>query len=158
MLLLIPPSLQWAVLMRLPRRLAAALVRETLRGIYERLGRAGEIEVRFLDPAVEWRPPPTSPVAGVYRGREQAIAEFETWTEPFEDWRWQPEELIDAGFRGGDWVWLVRGNESGRGVGSGVEIGARQFHVLTLRRGRLARLEMYDDRSAAMRAASLIDS
>lgn len=144
--------------MHLPRRLAAALVRGTLRGIYERLGRAGEIEVRFLDPEVEWRPPPTSPMAGVYRGREQASAEFAAWTEPFEGWRWQPEELIDAGFRDEDWVWLVRGNESGRGIGSGVDAEARQFHVLTLRRGRLARMEMYHDRSDAMRAASLTDS
>jgi hypothetical protein len=154
--LVIPSSLQWAVLMHLPRRPAAALVRGALRGIYERLSRTGEIDVRFLDPAVEWRPPPNSPMAGLYRGPAEVNAEFAAWTEPFGGWRWQPEELIDVGFRDRDnWVWLVQGHESGRGTGSGVATEARQFHVLTLRRGRLAWMEMYHDRSDAMRAASL---
>jgi ketosteroid isomerase-like protein len=146
------------VLTHLPRRPAAALVRGALRVIYERLSRRGEIDPRLLDPDVEWRPPSNSPMAGLYRGPAEVNAEFASWTEPFEGWRWQPEELTDVGFRDGDWVWLVQGHESGRGTGSGVATEARQFHVLALRRGRLARMEMYHDRSDAMRAARLTES
>lgn len=49
------------------------------------------------DPDVEWEPPPNAPTAGIYRGTRAAHAEVEAWTEPWDDFRWEPKQVILGG-------------------------------------------------------------
>src|SRR6187402_3456905 len=50
----------------------------------------------FLDPDVEWRNPPDSPIAGVFHGHE-GVREWATLTEQvFAELRFRPDELIEV--------------------------------------------------------------
>jgi ketosteroid isomerase-like protein len=149
------PRLAWAIGTRLPRRLGAAVIAATVRSEYSRWNRTGSLDERLLDPEIEWRPPPESPHAGTYRGREQAAAELATWSGPFEDFRWEVREVIDAGLEDGQWTWVLCGRMSGRGRGSGARTEVDEYHVWTLRDSRAVRLHMYLDRAAALAAAGL---
>ena len=131
------------------------MIREMLLAGYETLNRTGKLDTTVLDPQIEWRPPPHAPTAGVYRGLDEAADELMTWSEPFDEFRWEPKEILDAGVRGGEWRWMVGGRMSGQGKTSGVETAIDEFHVWTLRGGRAVRMEMYLDRDEAVRAAGL---
>jgi len=122
---------------------------------YDAVNRTGTLDHRMLDPEIEWRPPPTAPTAGVYKGRAEAVRELEAWTEPFVNFRWEPREISERGNPRGDWTWMIAGRMSGRGRGSGVETEIDEFHVWTIRRGRAVKLEMYLDRDEALRAAGI---
>jgi ketosteroid isomerase-like protein len=130
------------------------MISEMLLAGYEMVDRTGELDTTVLDPQIEWRPPLNAPTAGVYRGVEQATGEFMAWSEPFEEFRWEPQEILDPGLRGGEWRWMVTGRMSGLGRASGIETATDEFHW-TLRGGRAVRMEMYLDRSDALRAGGL---
>ena len=93
---------------------------------------------------IEWIPPKLSPTAGIYRGHGEGLQELREWTEPFEDYRWEPEQFVDAG----DQV-VVVGRSIGRGRGSGAPVDQEEIHVWTLRDGTAVRMEMYYDRGEA---------
>jgi ketosteroid isomerase-like protein len=74
-----------------------------------------------------------------------------TVEEAVEGYRPEIERFIDAG----DKV-VTLAVESGRGRDSGAEVrSGRTAHVWTLRDGKAIRLDLYNDRSAALKAVGL---
>ncbi|HEX3562376.1 MAG TPA: hypothetical protein VHU24_06025, partial [Solirubrobacterales bacterium] len=87
----------------------------------------------------------------VAHGVPQIIQQFETEDlEAWEERRLEPEEFIDAG----DEV-VVLMHEYRRGRGSGVELESDTAVVFAVRDGRVARIQGYMDRNAALEAAGL---
>jgi SnoaL-like domain len=74
------------------------------------------------------------------------------WLEPWESYRTEIEELIDAGDQT---VVLVR--DYGRRKSSDAEVSQRAAAVWTVRDGKVARAEFYADRSQALEAAGLTE-
>jgi uncharacterized protein len=118
---------------------------------YEAFAR-GDLDAAFdrLGPDFEWLPPGESLTAGTYRGAEAVKAEVATWTEPFEDFRWEATEIIGAG----DQV-LVAGRMSGRGKGSGAGARVDEYHVWNFEGDRPLRVRMYRERGEALAAAGI---
>ncbi len=92
---------------------------------------------------------------GTYRGREQIRKMFEEIWELVEDYRVEPEELIEHG----DQI-VVSVRLSGRfrhtGISEGVGIpGAEMAHVLTIRNGKIVRNHVCRDKARALEAAEL---
>ncbi len=87
----------------------------------------------------------------VYRGLAEVRREYdEEDGEAWEERRIEPAEFIDAG---DDVVVLL--HEFRRGRGSGVELELDTAVVLTVREGRVARIQGFMDPAAARRAAGL---
>jgi ketosteroid isomerase-like protein len=89
------------------------------------------------------------PDASVYRGHEGVRQWFREGLEAWDGWgRMDPEEMDVVGDRILVSVrWRVRGR-------SGVEVETQQWHVITLREGRLARIEFHVDEASAREAAA----
>jgi ketosteroid isomerase-like protein len=114
---------------------------------------SGEISLAdsdAIDPDLEWLPPGQAPTAGTYRGAGAAEQEVGSWTEPFDDFYWEPVEVL----LGGDCL-VVGGRMGGTGRGSGIEVEQEEFHVWTLRDGRVVRMQMFLDRGEALAAAGI---
>jgi uncharacterized protein len=132
---------------------------ELVRRGYEAFARGGiEAAMDFVksgsvSPELEWIPPPDAPTHGVYRGHDEAKAEFHEWSGHFEDYDWEPSEFIDAGDRV-----LVVGRQRGRGRESGAAVSAQEFHVWTIEGGKMVRMEMFRSRPEAVHAAGLPDT
>ena len=103
-----------------------------------------------LSPDFRWEPPARSPNAGVYEGTNEAQGAFEGFREPFEEFDWTPH-----GVTIGEGLLLVEGEMRGTGRASGIEVSTGEWHVWTLRDGRVARLQMFLDRDEALEAAGL---
>jgi uncharacterized protein len=103
----------------------AALNRGDLSGVLE-----------LLDPDIEWHEPSPSPEAGTHRGRESFERFFRSWIESFDEFRIEPEQVVE---HEGRLVAIVR--QTGRGRSSGVEVEARIAHVWTVEDGRAVRWE-----------------
>ncbi len=119
---------------------------ELVRGIIEALNR-GDVDAMLarLHPDFEWRPLEASPVARVYRGREQVRSYVEDWLGTFEGLRLDLEDPTQVADRV---IAMVRGH--GRGRASGVELDARFCQVWTLRRGAALAMEEYATREQAL--------
>jgi uncharacterized protein len=111
-----------------------------------------ETVLAAIDPYVEWNASdvffdqPRS-----YRGRRAWQDEFlRDLFEIFEDYRGDPEEIIDAG----DQV-VVVAQVGGRGRRSGAKAMARVAHVLTIKDGRLLRFTEFTDVAEALEAVGL---
>lgn len=122
-----------------------AYVDELRRG-YEALNR-GDVSVvlELLDPDIEWREPAPSPEEGVHRGRDSFERFLRGWIESFDDFRVEPEQVVE---RGETLIAVVR--QSGRGRASGVEVEARLAHVWTVDNGRAVRWEAVGDADEAL--------
>lgn len=110
---------------------------DALKRGYAALNR-GDLSVvlELLDPEIEWREPEPSPEAGAYRGRESFERFLRGWLESFEEFRVEPEQVVD---RDGRLIAVVR--QTGKGRSSGVEVDARLAHVWTVEDGRAVRWE-----------------
>jgi len=86
-------------------------------------------------------------------GREGFIEFMRRWTEDFDDWVVQIEQLIDAG--DDRVVGLFHQRATGRN--SGVPVELEQAVVYDLDRGRVVRMRNYTDRTKALEAAGLSD-
>jgi ketosteroid isomerase-like protein len=105
----------------------------------------------FYDPEIEFHEDPKFPEAEVYRGREAVAHYFREFGASFDSYRFEIEELRDAG---GDKVMsIVR--ERARGRVSGLEVDRRSGWVTTLREGKVVCLEIYLDPADALVAAGL---
>jgi ketosteroid isomerase-like protein len=126
----------------------SALDVEELRRGYEAWNR-GEIEavVALVDPEIEWSPGEDAPEAGRFTGRDGFTAFIASWSQSFDDFRLEPEEITVAGDRA-----IVELRQSGRGRGSGVELDIRTVHVWTIRDGIAVEWEAYRNRDQALRA------
>jgi ketosteroid isomerase-like protein len=76
--------------------------------------------------------------------------DWERWSSAFRDLKVTFEEFIDAG----DQV-VVVAHHQGRGRESGVEVDARYFEVYTLRNGKVLRIDEYEHREQALKAAGM---
>jgi ketosteroid isomerase-like protein len=102
----------------------------------------------FMHPDFEMSQLPLHPEAGTYRGQRAARESIDAWTGTFEDFRWEAEEFIAAGDR---IVVVVR--EVGRARGADVALDHRYGALFTIRDGRIARLQWFDDKDQALDAA-----
>ena len=119
---------------------------------YEAYNR-GDIDAALLelDSEIEWQTYIVpGPGGGTYRGHDGVR---ELWSEAkkiFGGFRNEPEEIFDAGDRV---VAFVR--VEGVGAKSGVAVQARIAHLYTFRGGKVLRVESFEDRDAALRAAGI---
>lgn len=119
-----------------------------------REGKPGILERAFresFDAALEVRIPEAYPEgAQVFRGPAGLKRWVDSTREIWDEWRFEPEKLLDAGDQV---VALVR--VVARGGSSGISLDRKTAHVWTLRDGRVLRCEVYLDRSAAIEAVGL---
>ena len=85
-----------------------------------------------------------------YHGQAGVVEEAQRWEGMWNDYRFEVENLVDAGNK----VILLY-HQSGRSKTSGVELVERAGWVYSLREGKIARVEMFQDRELAFRAAGL---
>jgi ketosteroid isomerase-like protein len=120
--------------------------------IYEALNR-GQVDVLAARcyPEVEIR------IAGAetgldleraYRGREGLARLNDKWWEAWEEFRWEPVELIDFGDR-----LVILARQIGRGRGSGAEVELAHASVVTFDQGWVVRIQFYWDWDEAERTA-----
>ena len=100
----------------------------------------------------EWVPPPYAPERGPHVGREAIGRGLASYREGFERFRPVPERIIAGGRPG---LYLVLVSTETRGRGSGIETTIHVGHVIEVRDGKLARLEVHPDLEDAYRAAGL---
>jgi uncharacterized protein len=107
--------------------------------------------VPFLDPGVIFDATRRIINPKTYVGIEGIRAMLAERDEVWEEFRMEPDELVDAGHRVvaiGSWV--------SKGRASGVEVNQPIADVFTLHGGRVVRCEVgYSDRAEALRAAGL---
>jgi ketosteroid isomerase-like protein len=73
---------------------------EALRRGYEALNRGELSEVRaLLHPDLVWQEDPASPEAGAHQGSASFERFLRSWLESFDDFRIEPEEIIEDGDR-----------------------------------------------------------
>ena len=115
---------------------------------YEAFGR-GDIEalLALFDENVEWVTPGPSdlPTAGRRRGRQQVAEFFEIVNSLFEVQRFEPEAFVSEGDRV-----LVLGSETSRVKATGKVLDMRWAHAFTVRNGKVAAFEEYQDLSAVV--------
>ena len=110
---------------------------DALKRGYDALNRGDlSVVVDLLHPDLEWHEPAESPAAGTHRGRDSFEDFFRGWIESFDEFRVEPEEIVQ---RGDKLIAVVR--QRGRGRASGVEIEIRLAHVWTVADGRAVRWE-----------------
>jgi uncharacterized protein len=85
-----------------------------------------------------------------FHGPTGVVEEAQRWEEMWSDYRFEVEDLVDAG----DKVVLLY-HQVGKSKGSGVEVEERAGWVYTLREGKIARVEMFQDSDTALRAAGV---
>ena len=89
---------------------------------------------------------------GTWIGVDDANRWLAEWTEGFENWSIDIEEVVDAGDQV---VTLARQHAKARHGGPEVEM--RLAQVWTFRDGLIARMEMYSDRAEALEAVGLAE-
>jgi ketosteroid isomerase-like protein len=104
-----------------------------------------------FDPEVEVRPALGTFLAStVYRGHEGVAEWYAETYEPWAELRAEPQRFVDAN---GRTVVVVRLHA--RVAGGQVDVDAEIAHVVTIRDGRIVRLDGFDEPSAALKAAGL---
>ena len=88
-----------------------------------------------------------------YRGRDGLVEFVQRWTEDFERYSIQRQELMDAGHG----RVFSRHKQSAIGKGSGVPIEVEHSSVFELEAGLLVRTRHYLDRDEALEAAGLAE-
>ena len=126
---------------------------ERLRLGYRHVARTGQmIPAEFAQPDFIWDTTTFRGVVLIERciGVDQANQWLARWTEPFNDWSIEVEEIIDAG----DQVVAIV-HQRGTARHGGPEVGMRIAQVWTFRDGLAARMEMYADKAEALEAVGL---
>lgn len=101
-----------------------------------------------LDPEVVWKPQ-FGPADDAYRGPDGIRRALDEVVEGFDEWRLTVEDIVEVA----EGRLLVTSSSHARGKGSGVSIDQRVFTVVTLRDGKVARMEDFTDRGQALEAA-----
>ena len=125
---------------------------EIVRQVYECVNQGDwERMAELADPDVEQ----LGTVGGLEdRSRARGLSEirqlYEHDEEAWDQYRIEPERLIDAGDRV-----VVFQREYQRGKSSGIELVAETASIVDLRDGQVVRMQGYMDRAAALKAAGL---
>jgi anthranilate synthase/aminodeoxychorismate synthase-like glutamine amidotransferase len=90
------------------------------------------------------------PGAARVEGREALERYMAGWRRNWSWWRWTPEEIVASG----DKVYMAA-QLALRGRSSDADVSRRWVYVFTVRNGRIARQEGYDDEGVARAAAGL---
>jgi ketosteroid isomerase-like protein len=116
----------------------------------------GALERAFelFDAEIEVREDPRFPEAGVYRGLDAVRAYFIQFTQQFERFVFELDDVLDVG---DDRVVLLF-HLHGSGKGSGALFEADPAWIYTLREGKVVRIEAYLDRREGLEAAGLTES
>ena len=101
----------------------------------------------YLDEEVEWRWPLTPES---FRGHVGILRAAADWLEAVDNWRIDLEEVVEVGDR----VFTSQ-RVHGDGKGSGVPTDQQVYSVITIRDGRILRIEDHLDRDAALEAAGM---
>ena len=110
-----------------------------------------DASLEYMDEDIEWRAADAVPDQDSYFGRDGVRAFWTAWTDNFEGFRLEVEELIDAG---DDVVVVTR--IRGRGIASGAEVRSNSFaQVARVRDRKIRRWEIYDRTQDALEAAGL---
>src|SRR5918992_3467418 len=129
---------------------------ETIRRMYERWLQNDASLFDAFDDEIELHPDPAADWVGIndiYRGHDGVRRYMAQVYEAFEDYRPEVEDLLDAG----DKV-ITLAIEHGHGRGSRARVVAgRNAHVWTMRANKAIRVDLYLNRSDALRAVGLGD-
>ena len=87
---------------------------------------------------------------GTLHGNDDVLANYKRWNEAWERAETTLEEVIGHGDRV-----FVTVRFHGRGRASGVEVETRFYEVYTLRDGKVLRIDEYERRAEARKAAGL---
>ena len=79
----------------------------------------------------------------IFRGRDQLLRAVADWIDTMDDWRVELQELIDG--RGDRVLAILR--VMARGKSSGIPVDQRSFTAITLRDGKIARIEDHAERA-----------
>jgi ketosteroid isomerase-like protein len=107
--------------------------------------------VKYLDPDIEFHEDSRFPEAGVYRGVEAVRDYWGRFTENFDQFTFEVEDVVDIG---GERV-LVLLTLTTRGRGSGATAEVRPGWIYTIRDGLTVRINAIFDRDEALEAAGL---
>ena len=106
----------------------------------------------FWHPEVSWRAMEGAPDdVGEMHGIEAVRRYVEDWFDTFDDFRSEPEELVDVG---DDRVVAVM-HITGRAKSSGVATDMRYANVSTIRDGKIVRGREYATKAGALKAVGL---
>jgi ketosteroid isomerase-like protein len=124
---------------------------ELIRGLYDAFAQGGitAIPIDLVEPDFELVLHPPFP-SGPFQGQQGIVDFAHEFDAMFEQYRVEPEELIDAG----DSVAVVV-RFRGRGAGGGVPVDERIAHVWTLRDGKVVRPNFYSDVAEALEAVGV---
>jgi ketosteroid isomerase-like protein len=120
---------------------------------FETLVRTGEPPLDRYDPDVVLDlSASTSPDhRGVYRGHTRVRRLMADYAEAWEDLAFEADRFIDAG----DGRVIVALRARGKGRGSGAVVEAKAAYVVTLRNGKVVRLELFQALDEALEATGL---
>jgi uncharacterized protein len=122
---------------------------EVVRRMFEAYARGGFRAVgEFVHPDFEMSQIANHPLTGTYRGPDAAKV-MSDFSASFEDFRAEPEEIIDAS----DDRVVVALRERGRPAGARVELDQLFGILFTLRGGKVVRMEWFDSPAEALAAA-----
>jgi ketosteroid isomerase-like protein len=93
----------------------------------------------------------SGPEGGEYQGHQGLGMAWRSFLSAWEDFRVEVERVIPG--KEGRYVLLL--TNRGRGKGSGMQLDAKVANVLSMHEGKIARLEMFWDRDAALAAAGV---
>jgi ketosteroid isomerase-like protein len=114
--------------------------------VYARLNEIDLGVVALFDPEVEWHWGQATPGQSVFRGHGQVRDGLLLWRESWDDFRMEPEELIEEG----EYVFAMTRYRA-HGAGSGIEVDTVVAHLFRITDGRLARWWMFGDAEKARR-------
>jgi ketosteroid isomerase-like protein len=92
------------------------------------------------------------PDSEVHHGIDAIRTQFDRREEAYPDLKVEPLEAKENGDQVFLWVRF-----SGHGAGSGLPVDTELAHVLTLKEGRVRRLEEFTDRAEALKAVGLVE-
>src|SRR3954451_9094520 len=91
-----------------------------------------ELIPQFADPQIEWIESPNRIDRRTYRGYEGVQEAMQHWLEDFEEYSYEPQEVVDCG----EDV-LVIAREQGQGAASGVPVTGESYQLFTIRDGKV---------------------
>ena len=104
----------------------------------------------FVDPEVEWVTTGLFIEAGTYRGHQGVLEYLDALAAEFDDFRGEPEELLDAG----DQV-VAPMRIKGRGKQSGAPVDLTMTMVVSLRDGVIVHVRNFPKKADALKAAGV---
>jgi ketosteroid isomerase-like protein len=116
---------------------------------YER----GDLSAAFADtsPDLITQVAAPLPVAGTYHGPEGLLQSLIDWAEGFDELDQKAQEFIDVG----DGRVIVRVHQRGQVADTSVPVEGVFWFLLTVRQGKIVRVDICNERAEALEAAGL---